>query len=380
MWARRRLLDITFIAAFLVGITWPMMTAFRSSHRDDTWFLEVEKREPAPFPPRGVGPKKFAADFESYFNDHLGLRQQLIWLRNRLELKVFNKSPTSLVLPGQGDWLYLDDQASIDAFLGVVPFTADQLIRLRAEIERRRAWLAARGIAYIFLIAPNKQTIYPEYLPADLRPGGRQTRAHQFLAAVKDLPIAADVVFPDDSLVAAKAEGELYYRRDTHWNGFGAYVGYRAALERTEQVLGWPVSMLALRRDQIVDANIPNGPHGGDLAIMMNITHGAEAATQVSFTTPTCAVATTPPANEDNPPKGFAWTCAADGHGQRALLLHDSFGWSMIPFYAASFASFRSIESQPSFADIVRYVEAEHPTLVIEERVERHFWGAGLLE
>ncbi len=31
---------------------------------------------------------------------------------------------------------------------------------------RRREWLAARGIAYVVTVVPEKFTIYPEHLPA----------------------------------------------------------------------------------------------------------------------------------------------------------------------------------------------------------------------
>ena len=40
-------------------------------------------------------------------------------------------------------------------------------------IDRADRWLAARGIKYLFVIAPDKPMIYPEFTPDTDRPPAR---------------------------------------------------------------------------------------------------------------------------------------------------------------------------------------------------------------
>ncbi|MEO8713882.1 MAG: hypothetical protein ABI369_02605, partial [Acetobacteraceae bacterium] len=60
----------------------------------------------------------------------------------------------------------------------------------------------------------------------------------------------------------------------------------------------------------------------------------------------------------------------ASGTG-RLLMFHDSFGGMWEPWLSSQFAQAVYVWRQPSFAELQRMVEIEHPTVVIEERLER---------
>lgn len=377
----RRIWDALFAAAFLTSITVPMVIAFVPRWSDTAWIEDVEKRKPAPFPSlsgqRDVL-RKLPSDFEAFFNDNVGFRTALIQFRNRVDLRFFRKSPAAKVVLGEGDWLFYNDKPSDDEFLGLAPFKPAELNRLRLAIEKRQAWLAARGITYIFLIAPNKQSIYPEKLPVHLQGDHGATRTIQFLEYMRGSPAESSVVFPSDALSAAKADGELYYHRDTHWNYHGGYTAYRAAVDRLDHISSGGVAPLALAWDDISDSNAPNGPAGGDLANMLHVEPGTTAPAKVVpvIGRPTCGVPAAPAAIEGVSPGTWpdnAWTCASDSRAQRLLLFHDSFGYGMLPFYAATFSYFRDAPRRPTFDEIVKFVEIDHPTVVIEEHVERYF-------
>ena len=50
----------------------------------------------------------------------------------------------------------------------------------RTAIEGRRDWLAERGVRYVFGLAPNKPSIYPEMLPNHIRRRRGRTRMDRF--------------------------------------------------------------------------------------------------------------------------------------------------------------------------------------------------------
>ena len=64
--------------------------------------------------------------------------------------------------------------------------------------------------------------------------------------------------------------------------------------------------------------------------------------------------------------------CPAAPSPLKVLLFGDSFGANMMPFFGAGFAHVRMSARFPTFGDLKRYVEAEHPDMVVEERVERY--------
>ena len=64
--------------------------------------------------------------------------------------------------------------------------------------------------------------------------------------------------------------------------------------------------------------------------------------------------------------------CPAAPSSLKVLLFGDSFGANMMPFFGAGFAHVRMSARFPTFGDLKRYVEAEHPDMVVEERVERY--------
>ena len=46
--------------------------------------------------------------------------------------------------------------------------TDKELHQWKVLLEKRQQWLARRNIFYLFLIIPNKGTIYPEFMPANI--------------------------------------------------------------------------------------------------------------------------------------------------------------------------------------------------------------------
>ena len=68
----------------------------------------------------------------------------------------------------------------IEHFEGVNQFAAQDLEDWKALLEHRRDWLALRGIKYIFIVAPDKDSIYPEYLPDWMTKVRSHTKLDQF--------------------------------------------------------------------------------------------------------------------------------------------------------------------------------------------------------
>jgi len=214
-------------------------------------------------------PWDFLRRYEAYFNDHFGFRSQLVYWNNRLTVHCFGISPIDKVIVGRQGWLFMaketETRDELDYFRSLRPFTPMELQHWRQALRQRRAWLASRGIAYIFLVVPNKSTIYPEYMPPRIRRRRGASRLDQLLAALrqdKDFPLL-DIREP---LRQAKKSFMTYDKTDSHWNELGAYVAFEAIMGRLA------ADFPGLERPSLQKFRMESQDRaGGDLAQMLSL-------------------------------------------------------------------------------------------------------------
>jgi alginate O-acetyltransferase complex protein AlgJ len=187
-----------------------------------------------PWPRTGAEWAAYPDELERTWNDRLGLRTPLIRSHAWIKVKLLGVSPSESILVGKEGWFYLNDPEAVTQYQGIALLSEAQLERWRVVLEQRRAWLAQRGIQYLVVFVPNKHSIYPEFMP-DVVPrlGAENSLAtlSGYLARNSDLPIL-DL---SPILREAKSRKRVYHRTDTHWNGAGAFLGYKAILQALEE-------------------------------------------------------------------------------------------------------------------------------------------------
>lgn len=115
----------------------------------------------------------------------------------------------------------------------------------RDLLERRHRRLEGLGLPWVGLVAPDKEAVYPEMLPAGIEPAPRRP-VHAFLEAAE--AVGAPVGYALDAVRAGKHEGLAYFKSDTHWSGRGAYSAYR---EYCDLILRAGLELDALEPDEI---------------------------------------------------------------------------------------------------------------------------------
>jgi hypothetical protein len=229
---RRSTFDLWLVLLFLAAIAAPSvdMAIRRDAARSPE---KTEQRTPAPFPPltyRSLVSRSWPDRFTKYFDDAFGLRDVLLRWNSIEKLFVFGVSAASHAILGRDRWTFYLHDDSMAIFRGVHPFTDAELERWRVALETRRNYLAQRNIEFVFVLGPNKETIYPDYMPACENRVG-PTRMDQLVAYLAE---HSDFRIVDlrPALLAARKDDRpydhLYYELGTHWNGRGGYV---AAIE-----------------------------------------------------------------------------------------------------------------------------------------------------
>jgi alginate O-acetyltransferase complex protein AlgJ len=358
----RRIAEVVFISLFLGIVCLPLVGKLLPS---EGAFALTENRRPTAFPTVdlnspgwGFSIASFPRRFERYWDDSFAFRWYLIRAHSIVKLAL-GVSPSPKALVGQNGYLFYAAEQSVDYFRAVKPYTARELTQWREELESRRVWLAERGIRYLVVVAPNKETIYPEFMPPELRPVGAETRLDQL---TRELRAHSGVELLDlrPALRRAKQTQRIYHRTDTHWNDAGASVAYGEILARLHP---W---FPELNAATLPGSLVVHNTSGGDLARILALDDRFREE-RIDFlpTAPQRArkVAGSNPGESDV----VAMECADCG-GPRVVMTQDSFNTNLAPLLAEHF-------SRIVFVDGTRLdrslIDRERPALVIQEFVER---------
>lgn len=191
----------------------------------------------------------------------------------RNKLIAFNSELTSLltggtymestqVLLGKDNWLFykteLDGHPLWD-YMGINHFTDEELAAIAANLVSMRDGFNALGVDFYVTALPNKEIIYEEYMPDTVARVDTVSRAEQLANYIWDNTDLV-YVYPKQALLDAKAEGQIYYQTDTHWNQKGAFVGM-------QQLMHEAYGVEAKNLDS-VSFDITSNDLAGDLAVI----------------------------------------------------------------------------------------------------------------
>ena len=223
--------ETSLLVVFTIVIFMPFIATVFASKSDVS---DIEKRKLASMPGLSLNREsleKFPSEFEAYYNDHFGFRRTHLLFNNYIKAKMLKSSPVSKVLIGEDNWLYVTRLHQIEDFQGLRKPEPIQLEAWKVHFQNKRDWLAKHGIKYLYVIAPNKQTIYPEHLPNYINKIEDKTQLDH-LVDYLDGEFADEILDLRRPLQEARKKEQLYYRCDTHWNEKGAYIAYKNILAR----------------------------------------------------------------------------------------------------------------------------------------------------
>jgi len=345
----RRICCLTIIV-FLVALWFPVL---QMSLQFYTQFEDIENRDLAKLPDWEKTPlSKLSHQYEIYIGDHFGFRTDLIRWNSYLRVHLLGVSPIPSVVLGKEPWLFycsevLGDGNSINDYMGMVPLDGAELEKLRLRLEENNRTFHEHGITYIVVIVPNKNTIYPEYLPERISKWRSTTRLDQFTSYMQS---HSDVRVIDlrKALLRGKDTFPVYLETDSHWNSYGAYLGYCEIMKRVGEY--YPeAEPVTIAGEVAIERSYP----GGDLAHMLLLPDlmAEEYRTRLNLET-----------------------------GRRLFNLekivfrHDSFGDNLYPFLSRHFSTIRGL---PPFSPF-RFEEIipERPQIVLHVFAERYLTQA----
>jgi alginate O-acetyltransferase complex protein AlgJ len=312
---------------------------------------------------------------DGHLRDAFPARQTLTAAYFRARYLFFGTMHDS-VEPGLDGWLFF----RWDAAGGHSNFQDVQGLN-RASAAEQRKWsvfalaraakTAAQKTVFLTLVPPNKETIYPEFLPPKLRDHvATTTRLDDYISTMNEA-VPNLVLDLRPSLRASKASGQVFERTDAHWTEFGAYTAYRAVvndLQRDFPAIKPVPETSFIRRDYLFSGDLVRMAWLEGLIVEQSPrlvpiqTFPAILAGGDTVLGPHACELVWP----DQSPRVIITTCP-DQSLPAAVVFHDSFMARMVPYLAQHFR--RVVWSKDDLD--WRVVEREHPDLVIYEKVER---------
>lgn len=191
-----------------------------------------EKRIPAPFPKLQKADKwnqDYLSQLGDYFADHFAFRTEFIQANAIVENKVFGMSGEDSVIQGEEGYLFYED--SLDSYLGKEILDSRERYGIVRTLELIREYTEANGTDFVFTVAPNKNSLYPQFMPYYYRKISEESDLDRLARELeqRDLPYA-------DLKAAFRQEPEiLYHKLDSHWNNKGAVLAMTVILDELGQ-------------------------------------------------------------------------------------------------------------------------------------------------
>jgi hypothetical protein len=355
----RALEDSIVIGFFIVAICLPLALLLLRGEGRPAW----ENRRLTEFPHRPTNISEavhLPRMLTEYFKDHFGLRAEMIRWQANLKVNWLKSSSSPDVLLGKDGWLFYAGEQEVELFSDAQPFTQNEMEHWKSYLEAVRDLAKENQAAFVFMILPEKQTLYPEKMPngiVRLRAESRQDQLIGYLRSHSDIRIV-DV---RPALFAAKREQQIYFRTDTHWNDLGAFAGYQTLV----QELGKDFNGMQPRT--LLDFDIDKATRDGDLSGILGL-HGAMTEYVLKLRP------------RQLPRARFEGNCGDIGQCEsqiqdaslpRVVMYRDSFSSYWVPFLAEHFS--RGVYVwDTKWRLSPELIRAERPNVFVLEMIERN--------
>ena len=232
------------IALFVAGILCPNVLFVLFRGRLDT--ANYENRALAPFPQMGSISDIFAfpASFDAFYNDHVPFKNYFVRLNNKIDRDVFGKTSIGDVTIGTDNWLFYtvskEGENALADYQRTNLYTQSQCEEIAGRLAAVESLVREKGAAqFKVYIAPNKESVYSQYMPKSVKVYGDEGSRMENFAAYMSENGQEEFVWLKPELMPYADQYQVYYKYDTHLNNLGSFlISQRMAEDLTGKALG----------------------------------------------------------------------------------------------------------------------------------------------
>ncbi len=277
---------------------------------------------PSLFTPDGIN-QSFGEEFENYIADNFAFRDKLVNLNSIIKARIFSLSGNDKVTAGKEGWLFFSE--TLDDITSKNTLTDREAFCTARTLEMINDYVKNGGGRFIFTAAPNKASVYPQFLPYFYSKSNIPNNLEKIVSRLENTE------YFDIKALFENTDGILYHRLDSHWNNKGALLVTSALLER-----------LGLKCREYSEPE-ERQDWEGDLYEML-YPSGEEKDSQFYYSEAEFDYKNT---SRFKSVDDMNINTASDSTNGSILLFRDSFGRSLYPFVADNFSKARLSRSVP---------------------------------
>ena len=188
---------------------------------------DSEKRELAKAPSfvkEGRLNEDFGEELDQYLSDHIGLRNAMVTVSNRVMGGIFGESAVDSVIKGKDGWLfYAEDK---NDYLNVATISKRNAVNIARTYRMVQDSLKKQGSDFVVAAVPNKSSLYDKlpYYYVPIKEKGN-------IELVQEAFEKEGVKYADLYAGFKKNDEVLYLKTDTHWDYKGALYGFNMIMD-----------------------------------------------------------------------------------------------------------------------------------------------------
>jgi hypothetical protein len=237
---------IVFVVLFLAMITIPLLT----TNLQEGKVSEDENRrlaeKPELYEKDGTLNEEFTADFETWINDNIGMRDSMVGNNARIQYYLFKVlANNSNMYLGPNEELNYADEAMLKDYQHANLYSEEYLREFADSMQYLSNYAEGKGAQFYYYQCWDKHSIYPEHFPKTVIQSGTESKTDGIVRALTDYS-TVKVISPKQELIEEKSRKSTYsvWGDPTHWNQRGAYIGYLKLMDTVNENSNIPYKVL----------------------------------------------------------------------------------------------------------------------------------------
>lgn len=254
-----------FITIFIFFITFPLFqqqfNIFRykpldeKRHRVDTpsgnMFIKLLEKN-----------NSYAQNYEKYYNDNYGFRDNFIRLKNQIDYTFFNVSDEVLI--GKNNFLFYKNVIEKEKIY-IEQREEKELNDIQNNLLKINSQLKSQGILFVIIPIPMKNTVYPEFYINRTTQIPKITRFSRLINFIDQHP-EIKTIPAQKILLEAKKKYPVFHQTDFHWNDVGAHF---VSQQTINKIATWTQTPLTWDYPLKIDHRLNMGGQNDALALIL---------------------------------------------------------------------------------------------------------------
>lgn len=311
----------------------------------------------------------FGKETEDWLSDHFYKRELIIRENNKLNKIIKGRIENNLAFIGKEDWIFFKGDNSILNYQNINLFSDEELNKIKDNLILREKYFNSKKAKYYTIIIPDKNKIYGDrYYPKYIKRINSIGRGKQLQLYLQNININnVSVIYPYESLLSKSKKSLIYWKNDTHWNTYGAYIGYLELMKEIKK------DFPDIQKVEEKDLSISKKSHlNADLSVFLfdvdkklkerykNILYENFSLKKENFSYV-----------KKNGEYGENGIITKSNKKYKVLVFRDSFAISMVPYISQTFGEVNYVWSH-NLNEYETLINDYKPDIVIYESVERY--------